>query len=85
MPTISLRLTEEEHAALKEWAHGSHRSMQREAVYRIFSPVIETDAPEDIIGILAHKQPIIRDARALPPESAVRTFGDREAKSDFKR
>jgi hypothetical protein len=37
MPTLSLRLTEEEHAALKEWAYGNKRSMQREAVFRIFS------------------------------------------------
>ena len=42
MPTISLRLTDEEHAALKEWAHGSRRSMQREAVYRIFVDRQET-------------------------------------------
>lgn len=48
MPTISLRLTEEQHLALKEWAHGAHRSMQREAIFRIFQeherePVVELD------------------------------------------
>lgn len=43
MPTISLRLTEEEHAALREWAHGSRRSLQREIVFRLFSGLSERD------------------------------------------
>ena len=37
MPTISLRLTVEEHAALKRWAEDSRRSLQKEAVYRLFA------------------------------------------------
>ena len=36
MPSINLRLTEEEHAQLKEWAYGAHRSIQREAIFRLF-------------------------------------------------
>ena len=36
MPTISLRLTDEEHAALREWAFGARRSIQREIVFRLF-------------------------------------------------
>lgn len=36
MPNINLRLTEEEHAQLFEWAHGSRRSLQREIVFRLF-------------------------------------------------
>lgn len=37
MPKINLRLTDAEHDALKEWAASSHRSIQREAVYRLFN------------------------------------------------
>ena len=37
MPTISLRLTEEEHAALKRWAYEGQRSVQREIIFRLFS------------------------------------------------
>jgi hypothetical protein len=36
-----LRLTEEEHAALREWAHGSRRSLQREIIFRLFSELSE--------------------------------------------
>ncbi len=43
MPTISIRLTEEEHAALKTWAHDSRRSIQKEAVYRLFPPPVIPD------------------------------------------
>lgn len=37
MPKINLRLTDEEHEALKMWAQESHRSIQREAIFRLFS------------------------------------------------
>jgi hypothetical protein len=36
MPTVSLRLSEEQHATLVGWAHASHRSVQRELVHRLF-------------------------------------------------
>lgn len=45
MPNINLRLTEEEHAALREWAHGSRRSIQREVIFRLFTERSEVDAP----------------------------------------
>ena len=37
VPKINLRLTNEEHEALKAWAQDSRRSIQREAVFRLFS------------------------------------------------
>lgn len=36
VPTVSLRLTDAEHALLREWAFGSRRSVQREVVFRLF-------------------------------------------------
>ena len=40
MPNINLRLTELEHAELREWAHGSRRSLQREIVFRLFDGAV---------------------------------------------
>ena len=72
MPNINLRLTEEEHAALREWAHGSRRSIQREVVFRLFSmyavpkqggigepiPIVQADAqPRDISTRTVERQP----------------------------
>lgn len=37
MPTISLRLTDDQHAELKAWAFGARRSVQREIVWRLFT------------------------------------------------
>lgn len=37
MPTISLRMTDEQHAELAEWAHQGHRSIQREIIWRLFT------------------------------------------------
>lgn len=37
MPTISLRLTDEQHRILHDWAYGSARSMQREIIFRLFA------------------------------------------------
>ncbi len=37
MPNINLRLTEEEHEALRTWAFDGRRSIQREIIYRLFS------------------------------------------------
>jgi hypothetical protein len=37
MPTISLRLSDEQRDELETWARGSERSIQREVVYRLFS------------------------------------------------
>ncbi len=40
MPNINLRLTEDEHAELREWAQGSRRSIQREIVFRLFDGAV---------------------------------------------
>lgn len=63
MPKINLRLTDEEHAALKAWAEGSRRSIQREAVYRLFAnrhvpQVVEVPATmvEEIKQVLVEKK-----------------------------
>jgi len=37
MPSINLRLTEEQHAELERWAHDGHRSLQKEIIFRLFS------------------------------------------------
>ena len=37
MPTISLRLSEEELEQLRAWAHDGHRSLQKEIVWRLFT------------------------------------------------
>lgn len=36
MPSINLRLSEEELGVLRVWARGSRRSLQREVVFRLF-------------------------------------------------
>jgi hypothetical protein len=73
MPTISLRLTDVEHAALKEWAHDSRRSLQKEAVYRLFNPVIATDVPEALLAAQFEKMEHSRPPKAPPPPVAVET------------
>lgn len=73
MPTISLRLTEEEHAELKAWAHDGRRSVQKEIIWRLFS---NTDAPakyaiRDVAGrtiTTADAQPRDVRARTLEPD-----------------
>lgn len=37
MPTISLRLTDEELEQLRAWAHDGRRSIQKEIVWRLFT------------------------------------------------
>jgi hypothetical protein len=37
MPNINLRLTEEEHKALRTWAFEGRRSIQREIIFRLFA------------------------------------------------
>jgi len=36
MPSLNLRLSEEELEQLRQWAYGSRRSLQREIVFRLF-------------------------------------------------
>jgi hypothetical protein len=37
MPNINLRLTSEEHEALRKWAYEGQRSLQREIIFRLFN------------------------------------------------
>ena len=37
MPNINLRLTDEEHEALRTWAFEGRRSIQREIIFRLFA------------------------------------------------
>ena len=37
MPNINLRLTDQEHAELTEWAFQGRRSIQKEIIWRLFS------------------------------------------------
>lgn len=83
MPTISLRLTEEEHAALKEWAHDSRRSIQKEAVWRLFANTLETDVPEAIVGAIVPGLEVRRTAPP-PPEHFKPSFPQREFRPDPK-
>lgn len=48
MPTISLRLTDEEHAQLTAWARDGKRSVQKEIIWRLFSkePKVVIDEPK---------------------------------------
>jgi hypothetical protein len=41
MPTVSLRLSEEQHQLLVGWAHAGHRSVQRELVHRLFGDGVQ--------------------------------------------
>lgn len=44
MPSINLRLTDEQHAEIVAAAEENHRSMQGEIVHRLFPPPRPTDA-----------------------------------------
>jgi hypothetical protein len=81
MPNINLRLTEEEHAALREWAHGSRRSIQREVIFRLFSELkegavvgysaVSGSAPsmrEEEAGVIGRTAP--RPERTVPSSSS---------------
>ena len=37
MPSINLRLTDQEHAELEAWAKDGHRSLQKEIIWRLFT------------------------------------------------
>jgi hypothetical protein len=43
VPTVSLRLSDAEHARLREWAFGARRSLQREIVFRLFDGAVVTE------------------------------------------
>ena len=65
MPKINLRLTEQEHELLKAWAFDSKRSIQKEAVWRLFSAhVIDTDVPEAVVSAM---MPGLEVRRTAPP------------------
>ena len=88
MPKINLRLTDSEHEALKVWALESHRSIQREAVFRLFS--------ERSLSGPGHSEPSNHGAGEPPSDrtpggahganvlSRPRPESDRDVKTDFK-
>lgn len=73
MPTISLRLTDEEHAQLRAWAYGNQRSIQRETIFRLFSMHhIPTRSGAGEV-ILADSQPRDVEARTLSERGPTQT------------
>ena len=88
MPKINLRLTDEEHEALRKWASESHRSIQREAVYRLFSERSLTER-EQTSGPMS-EAPEMAKAESLglptPKPLPSRSMSDRnpDVKTDFK-
>jgi len=54
MPTISLRLTDEEAEQLRRWAFEGKRSLQKEIVFRLFAErpyvtVTDSTAPVEVV------------------------------------
>ena len=88
MPKINLRLTDSEHEALRQWAQESHRSLQREAVYRLFSERSLTER-EQTPGPMS-EAPGMAETESLglptPKPLPSRSVSDRnpDVKTDFK-
>lgn len=95
MPNINLRLTDEEHEALRVWALEGRRSIQREIIFRLFSErsglsegaavgdeAVSGSAPakSEEAAERKHLQPPSRPERAAPSESS-----DLHFKPDFKK
>lgn len=63
MPTISLRLTDEELAALRSWAADGRRSVQKEIIFRLFTEPTATARHE----LVADAQSRDTEARTVKP------------------
>ena len=83
MPTISLRLTEEQHAELKRWAQEDSGSVQREIIFRLFSPYVIHDKTPQERAEIAYP---LTAADAQPRDVPARTIDvpDPHFKPDFK-
>lgn len=92
MPTISLRLTDEEHAELKAWAHDGRRSVQKEIIWRLFT-VEGAQAAKIGLAIDQRRTEVIGNeltaADSQPRDVLARTIKqdavDPYFKPDFKR
>lgn len=88
MPTISLRLSDEQHEELKRWAREDSRSIQREIIFRLFSPYVVHDRSDDERAKLAYPlrtvdQPLVGDAQQ--PRSVDQPLVDEDHfRPDFK-
>jgi hypothetical protein len=67
MPTVSLRLSEEQHATLVGWAHASHRSVQRELVHRLFGGGVQVGEAAVTPGAAIRLEPGLFGAGGPPP------------------
>lgn len=72
MPTISLRMTEEQIEELREWARQGHRSLQKEIIWRLFS-VEAIGAPK--YGPATEKK---REEIKVPPDGTEAGLPERE-------
>lgn len=90
MPSINLRLTEEQHAELKRWACEDSRSVQREIIFRLFSPYVVHLESDEQRAALAYplanadaqsERPTVQPLAADP--NLVSWNERREAKPDF--
>ncbi len=71
MPTVSLRLTEDEHSRLQEWAFGSRRSLQREIVFRLFDGALTERAvqPRNMTGDVHLSVPPVSVSASVQPSA----------------
>lgn len=83
MPSINLRLTDQQHAELERWAHEGYRSIQKEIIFRLFSNQLETDVPEAIVGAIVPGLEVRRTAPP-PPEHFKPTFPQKSFRPDPK-
>ena len=81
MPTISLRLTEEQHEELKRWAHEDARSVQKEIIFRLFSPYVVHDRTPEERSALAYP---LTAADAQPRNVPTRTI-EQDVVDPFRR
>jgi hypothetical protein len=68
MPTVSLRLSEQQHQLLVEWAYASHRSVQRELVHRLFGGGMQVGEAAVTPGATIRLEPGQIEPLEGPPE-----------------
>jgi hypothetical protein len=80
MPSVNLRLSDEQHAELIEMAKRENRSLQREIVYRLFGRF--NQEPPAIVHTVADAES--RDVRARTLETPSLPNPRGEVEPDFK-
>lgn len=94
MPTISLRLTDEQHAQLTAWAHDGERSVQKELIWRLFTQehfasavqqaerrmtdYIRTATGDGSLTATFSTKPVVTEADAQPRDIPTRTLAPAE-------